>query len=256
MRTNMVAAGMAALIIGGLALSCAGSAGKAGNAEPSTGPGSSAPGSVPGKEADAGRKLQAKAKFINDEAPPPLLYSPAERKKLSGTALLVIDMQVGMMPVVAPDRIFPAILLLVDRAGKAGCPVAWGYMDEFGMGRGSPEFELAPPLELREGDLPFIKTSGNSFNGSGLVPIFDRAGIGTIVLCGMSSGGCVNDTVEGAKALGYRVIVPSDGHTVGGEGVESPAIDYMNRVWAREDGVQVLPASDIAFSRPSAPFKG
>lgn len=185
--------------------------------------------------------------FINDEAPLSVLYTPEERAKLQGRALLVIDMQQGMLPILRGDSVFAGILLLVDRAEKAGAPIAWGYMDEFGMGRGSPQFELMPPLEYREGQLRFIKTSGNSFNGSGLVPLLDRAGVGTVVICGMSSDGCVNDTVSGARKLGYHVIVPSDTHTVGGSGTDYSGIEFMNRVWARKEGVSLMPSSEVVF---------
>lgn len=200
---------------------------------------------APDFDEGAARRARAARRFERERLDP--LYSPAERAGLGGVALLIIDMQAGMMPVMNAEAVFAGLSSLVERSDRAGAPVAWGYMDEFGLGMGTPEFELAAPLVEGQGHYPFIKGCGNSFNGSGLAGLFDRAGVGTVVVCGMSSGGCVDATVKGALALGYRVVVPSDTHTEALAAGAQGEIDYRNRAWARMAGVEVKPSAEVAF---------
>lgn len=182
-----------------------------------------------------------------DSAPLQALYTPEERAALPGVALLIIDMQVGMMPVRRSEAVFAGILRLVDQAEKAGAPIAWGYMDEFGMGRGSPGYEMAPPLLVKRSHIGFVKTASDSFNGTGLAAIFDRAGVGTVVICGMSSDGCVKETVKGALKLGYSVIVPEDTHTVAPDGGSESLLARMEEIWRATPGVRVMPSSAVSF---------
>lgn len=191
------------------------------------------------------RRASVASRFEREPVPP--LYSPADRASLAGVALLVIDIQAGMMPAFDQETVLSGIASLVARADGAGAIVAWGYMDEFGMGMGSPEFELAAPLAEGPGHYPYVKTASDGFNGSGLTGIFDRAGVGTVVICGMSSGGCVNATVKGALARGYRVVVPSDTHTVRDAGGAREEIAAMNRAWSLMPGVEVKPSAEVSF---------
>ncbi|MBL8968009.1 MAG: cysteine hydrolase, partial [Spirochaetaceae bacterium] len=180
------------------------------------------------------------------------LYTAAERAALPGVGLYIIDMQAYMLPVVAPERVFPAMLALVEAAEKAGSPVAWAYMNELGNGMGSKAFELAAPLVAKPGHLQVLKYGSNAFNGSGIVGMFDRAGVGTVVIGGMSSEGCVDSTIAGALKLGYKVVVAEEAHTTG-EGGSLENLERMNRVWRRLQGVEVLPAAAVRFRAGAAP---
>lgn len=186
------------------------------------------------------------ARFPHELKPLAPLYTPAERAALPGVGLFIIDMQAYMMPVVAPERVFPAMLALVEAAERAGSPVAWAYMNELGNGMGSAGFELAAPLAVKPGHLQVLKYSSNAFNGSGIVGMFDRAGVGTVVIGGMSSEGCVDATIAGARKLGYKVIVAEEAHTTG-EGGSLENLERMNRVWRRLPGVEVMPAAALRF---------
>jgi len=187
------------------------------------------------------------------EGPSVPLYTPAQRAELPGVALVVIDMQAGLMPVLDADTVFAGILAMVAAADRAGAMVAWGYLDEFGVGKGSPAHELAAPLSAGPGHVRFDRPGGDTFNGGYIVPILDGAGVGTVVIAGMSSDGCVDDSVRGALLKGYRVIVPSDAHTISclpaadPQGLRSIIRD-MNRTWAALPGVTVMPAADIDFA--------
>ena len=76
-----------------------------------------------------------------------------------------------------------------------------------------------------------------------------------MVIAGMSSDGCVNETLRGALRRGYRVIVPQDTHTIasypGSDAAGLRSILHgMNDRWRRLGNVTVMPAAEVAFVTP------
>ena len=56
----------------------------------------------------------------------PSVLSPEERASLAGTALVVINLQAGKLPVVDEGTVLGGIARLARAAGEAGAPVLWG----------------------------------------------------------------------------------------------------------------------------------
>jgi len=215
-----------------------------------------APPSGPGGPTEEPSPAAAEAPEAADplvgQAPP---LNPEERSRLEGTALVVINMQAGKLPVLDGESVLDGIFRLAAAAREAGSPVFWGYMDEFGIGKGSPGHELAPPLVAAPPDVRVEWSGGDFFNEGGVVPMLDRAGVGAVVIAGMSSDGCVNETVRGALRRGYRVIVPGDAHTIvmypGSDAAGLRSITSgMNDRWRRLERVLVIPSDQVSFASP------
>jgi len=167
-----------------------------------------------------------------------------------GSALVVMDMQVGFMPIRRSSRIFAAVQGLVAAADAAGATVVWVYTDHEVSRKGTPAFEVAPPLAPAPGHLSVTKVGTNAFSGTGLIDMLAERGVGRVVFCGLASDGCVKASVESAVALGYKVVVAEDAHTVVSAYGPDSAINAMNVAWRTMQGVELLPAADVRFDAP------
>jgi nicotinamidase-related amidase len=131
----------------------------------------------------------------------------------STTALLVIDMQVGVMAgCIDADGTVARAQVLVGRARDAGVPVVW-VQDEQDFPRHSPEWELAPPLAPRPDETRIFKAYRDAFAGTDLADVMDAGGVTRLVLAGAQSDFCVRTAGQSAAARGYDVTLIADAHT-------------------------------------------
>lgn len=144
------------------------------------------------------------------------------------TALLVIDVQQGLC--IGEGAAYDcagtiARINSVTRQARAvGIPVIFvqheskqGYLEY-----GSSDWQLASGLELEQTDIRIRKTTPDAFLRTELQRVLDERGISRLIICGMHSEFCVDTTTRKALALGYPVILVSDGHTSAGNGAISP----------------------------------
>jgi nicotinamidase-related amidase len=78
---------------------------------------------------------------------------------------------------------------------------------------GSDGWQLAPALHTAPTDTFLRKTATDSFHRTDLDAFLKRRGITELVICGMQTDFCVDTTTRRALALGYQVVLVSDGHT-------------------------------------------
>jgi nicotinamidase-related amidase len=78
---------------------------------------------------------------------------------------------------------------------------------------GSPGWHLAPSLQTAPTDTFVRKTAADAFHLTELDALLKRKAITEIVICGMQTDFCVDTTTRRALALGYPVVLVSDGHT-------------------------------------------
>jgi nicotinamidase-related amidase len=149
------------------------------------------------------------------------------------TALLVMDMQSGILDMVADKK---AALLaqtskLLDAARKAsvrviyvvvgfrpGYPevsprnVAFAPIRESGrFAAGSAATEIHPALAPRADEVVVMKHRVSAFAGTDLDMILRANGIETLVLAGISTSGVVTSTVRHAADADYRLVIVEDG---------------------------------------------
>lgn len=144
-----------------------------------------------------------------------------ESAHLKRSALLIIDMQVGLLH--GPDKAFEGeavvtnINALMTRArahsmpviairhtGPAGSPIA----------AGSPLWQLAPELAVDPvRDLILDKTRPSCFFGTELHALLGARGVTELIVSGMKTQYCIDTTCRAAADLGFSVVLVTDAHT-------------------------------------------
>lgn len=136
------------------------------------------------------------------------------------TALLIIDMQMGMVARTAAGRPranpqaeeHVAALLALFRA--RGLPVVHVHHDDpdpaSPFRRGEPEGAPMPCAVPAADEVVFWKSGSSGFAGTGLDAHLRRQGIDRLVLVGAVAAFCVTSTCRAASDLGFQVILPGD----------------------------------------------
>ena len=142
-------------------------------------------------------------------------------------ALLIIDVQQilcsGKNPAHDVDGVINRINLVSRKARAAGTLVVIIQHETKGgdMDHGTDSWTLAPALEVHPGDVFLRKTASDSFHGTKLHELLVSRGITNLVICGLQSEFCVDTTTRRAMALGYPVVLVSDGHSTVDNGILS-----------------------------------
>jgi nicotinamidase-related amidase len=130
------------------------------------------------------------------------------------TALLVIDMQVGVVAKAhARDTVVGNIAALVGRARRQGIPVVWVQDLGVDQGKGSEGWPIVPELSPGAAEPLVEKAYGDSFENTNLEAVLSELGIGRLVVVGAQTDACIRCTIHGACARGYDVVLVSDAHT-------------------------------------------
>lgn len=97
---------------------------------------------------------------------------------------------------------------LRERHSVSATAARWGSLDPSNVG-----FELAPGLEVHEGDLRVVKTRYSAFiaGSSDLDAQLRANSIDTLIVCGVATNACCETTARDAMMLDYRVLMVSDG---------------------------------------------
>jgi nicotinamidase-related amidase len=133
-------------------------------------------------------------------------------------ALLVIDVQRGLFekstPVHNAEQLIDNVNTLINGARHAGAPVIFmQHANEGTLAEGSEAWRLHPRIQPLLTEPIILKRHGNAFEETVLQQELDARRIGTLVIAGLVTHGCVRATCLGAMALGYKVILVSDGHS-------------------------------------------
>lgn len=171
-------------------------------------------------------------------------------------ALVVIDVQ----PVFLSDADFRTIdgddlvekcKALISRARAADLPVIYiRHADDDDMPEGTTEDakQFHPDLAPQPGEPTIDKIFGSGFMETELDDVLRAKGIEGVIACGLSTYGCVNQTVLFAKLYGYDVAVVGNAHA-GPDSTEFPTssgIPIFHRAWEKA-GIRILDANDIPF---------
>jgi nicotinamidase-related amidase len=136
------------------------------------------------------------------------------------TALLVIDMQMGMADRIAAGRVLAEPLAEAHVAGllalfrMRGLPVVHVHHDDADLrspfrrdGPGGAPMPCALPAP---GEAVLYKSGSSAFAGTGLDALLRRRGIDRLVIVGAVAAFCVTSTTRWASDLGFAVILPGD----------------------------------------------
>nr|MDP2192515.1 cysteine hydrolase family protein [Rhodoferax sp.] len=134
-------------------------------------------------------------------------------------AVLVIDVQRGLCEgeyeTFESARIIDHINQVTSRARAAGAlVVVIQHESKSGpLTHGSQGWQLAPALHTAAIDTLLRKTAADSFHLTELDALLQRSAVTELVIGGMQTDFCVDTTTRRALALGYPVVLVSDGHT-------------------------------------------
>jgi len=174
------------------------------------------------------------------------------------TALLVIDMQVGVFTEDTPRHDAEGVVRRINALGKAvrlGGGVVIFVQHDGPRGDtfepGSDGWCLLPSLERHERDAIVHKRACDAFYETELVDVLHRHGSRQLIVAGCATDFCVDTTVRAAASLDYEVMVAEDGHTT----ADRPHVDavsvirHHNWLWQNlihpKRQIKVLPAASI-----------
>lgn len=137
---------------------------------------------------------------------------------MSGSALLIIDMQQGLFADRLPDD-YTAVLVrlqgLYEAAYQAKRPVIYVCHEAPNsvLAYQSPGWQLVDGLQFATDDLVVRKTTPDAFLRTDLHQLLQQHQITRLVIAGYASEFCVDTTVRSAAAHGYAVDLVADSHT-------------------------------------------
>ncbi len=151
----------------------------------------------------------------------------------NGTALLVIDVQVGMFeepegPVHDAERLLGNIGAVIRKARDAGAPVVYiQHCDGPGevLEPGARGWEIHPDIAPLEGEAVIRKRTPDPFHETNLRHELDSKRINNLVMVGIQTECCVDTTCRRAFSMGYDVVLVKDAHgTWDSEELSAPQI--------------------------------
>ena len=152
------------------------------------------------------------------------------------TAVIIMDYQnrqLGWFPGGFQKEILMRANAVLARARQDGVPV---IHIEVVRGERTPETEIHPGIAPKPGEIVLTKRRVGPFSTTNLDEILRKRGIDTLVLMGVSTGGCVLSTVRCAADMDYTSIVLSDCCADRDDEVHRV---LMDKVFPRQAGVSV-----------------
>jgi nicotinamidase-related amidase len=183
----------------------------------------------------------------------------AAKAKRSQNALLIIDVQVGLVKLIPAEiraGVLSRIETLLCRARASGTPVI--YIQHDGP-RGHPlethtkGWEIHPSIKPLDSESVVRKRESDSFFETTLQQELEKRGITRLIIAGGMTEYCVDTTCRRATSLGYDVKLARDAHLTRDNGVLTAAniIAHHNFVLddfgAGDHVITVKPADQIIF---------
>lgn len=104
------------------------------------------------------------------------------------------------------------------------------------------DFEIADQIAPQSGEVVITKHRGSAFEGTFLAQMLIWHRVDTLIIPGMSSGGCQYETVVSACSHNYRVIVPRECCAIGGG---TSAMHYLNLLHMDSSRADVTPLAAV-----------
>ena len=133
-----------------------------------------------------------------------------------GLALLIIDMQEALVPVIwQGDELASRIAVLAQSARNRHVPVI--FIQQTGPADSPLDldrsgWQLSTKLGVQPADLRLRKTATDSFFATDLADLLAARDVDTVVITGVATDYCVDATAQSALSHGLNVVLVSDGH--------------------------------------------
>ncbi len=191
-------------------------------------------------------------------------------KEVPKTALLVIDVQCGILDDPQPkrkhetekalDETVARIAGLIARARDASTPVLFIQHDGTKGHRLEPKtpgWRLRPELGPRPDEPVIHKRACDAFFETSLEKELATRGIQRLIIAGCMTQYCVDTTVRRAVSLAYDAVLAADGHMTSDLGsltfeqIIAHHNALLNGFDAGEHAVRVVPSREIRFDQSS-----
>lgn len=155
-------------------------------------------------------------------------------------ALIVIDVQEGLLRG-APKHDLSGVIERIDRLAarvreRGGCVFFVQHDGPLGddFAPYTPGWSLLDAIKRGPNDRIVRKTLNDAFFGTSLGSDLMELGAERVLVAGWATDLCVDATVRSAAALGFKVIVVADGHTVSNRPHLSAeqVIEHHHWVWS------------------------
>ena len=188
---------------------------------------------------------------------PAIMLSRTDRlHQMPNTALLVIDMQIGLIQGAYEDEATVArIAALIKKARDVAVPVVYlqhNHSRYAPLMKGAETWHIHPTLAPEPGDCIVEKTASDGFLATTLQEDLQQLSIDHLIVTGMQTEYCVDTTCRRALSMGYAVTLVADGHTTGDASLPaSKIIEHHNTLLANlahpTQNIEVLPCSEITL---------
>jgi len=169
---------------------------------------------------------------------------------ITDTAIVIIDMQKGAFNLSDPfyqvDSLCDNICMAAAKTREAGKFVLYSQATSVSNPEGSSAWQVVTSLTPEPEDIMVLKFDGDAFSDSKLVEELTNIDVGCVILCGVATDYCINESFRGAKQRGYKIIMLANGHSTMSENA-SETIQTYNSKWALA-GASVLKANEISFN--------
>jgi len=178
------------------------------------------------------------------------------------TALLVIDMQIGLVEgAFRADAVLDRIADLIGGARRAHVPVIHvqhHHATYTPLKAGAATWHLHPRVAPEEGERVIGKTASDAFYESPLLDELRRLDVTHVVVTGMQTEFCVDTTCRRAISAGLNVTLVSDARTTIDATLSAESIiAYHNAVLPKlahsRHHILARPSGDVTFGDPSPP---
>jgi nicotinamidase-related amidase len=146
--------------------------------------------------------------------PGPSVFPMTTLSNRPNTALLVVDVQVGVVTgSYERDAVVANISHLVQRARSQEVPVVWVQHSDQGLAIDTDDWQIVPELSPEAGEPVVHKTYGDSFEDTDLEDVLAERAVGRLVVTGAQTDACIRSTLHGALVRGYDATLVGDAHT-------------------------------------------
>lgn len=165
---------------------------------------------------------------------------------MSITALLVIDMQTGLLnrEVCQKEILIENVNKLSEMFHAFDKTVLWTRHTNTSFSKAeTPEWQMDKRLAVSASDPIIDKTHSSIFKEKAFLSLLKEREIGHIVVCGLVTNGCVQAACQDALKYGLAVTLAADAHSTWNKDAKKIVADWNEKL--KEMGVEVLPAQEI-----------
>ena len=140
---------------------------------------------------------------------------------MPNTALLVIDMQVGLLddedyPIFNKESLVFNVNLLISKARSAGATIIFVRHTESSgspLEIHQPGWQISSEINITKDDIIIDKYTPDSFHQTSLTEILKEHNISRLVIVGLQSEYCIDTTCRRSFTLGLDTVLIRDAHS-------------------------------------------